>query len=176
MSQMSEGNGMTPTEEVAYGCLFCRSGSEERIIQGLKNSYPNMECLSPKRVRIRRQGEKELATLFPGYIFFRNSDPVIIPTLKQTAEIYRVLQYPNGEWKLHGSDLSVAMMMFEWGGTIELSKACFKEDGVKIISGPLKAYENSITRVNKRTKTAQVMINFNGEALVMWLGFEIDAQ
>jgi len=174
MSQMCEYHNAMLDESVAYGCIFCRSGSEDRIIRELKSSRPEMVCISPKRVRIRRQGEKELATLFPGYIFFRSSATVDFRTMLQRDEIYRLLQYPSGDWKLRGSDLLIAVFMFDLGGIVGLSKARFDGNGIRILSGPLKEYENSITKLDKRAKTAQVTIHFHGMELIMWFGFEID--
>ena len=80
-----QGEGMESAE--GYGCLFCRSGSEERIIRELGLSHPTMSCLSPKRVRIRRQGEKELASLFPGYIFFHLARHIDFRTIVQKTDI-----------------------------------------------------------------------------------------
>lgn len=160
----------------AYGCLFCRSGSEDRIIRELENSHPSLTCIAPKRVRIRRRGGvgiEELVSLFPGYIFFCTSVIQEFRTLLQKADIYRLLRYPNGDWKLYGSDLYIATLMFEVDGVVGLSKACFEGNTVKILEGPLKDYEGCIIKINKRAKTAQVKVDFQGKVLIMWLGFEI---
>ena len=79
-----------------YGCLFCRSGSEEQIINDQKSSHPELDCISPKRVRIRRQGEEEIVTLFPGYILFKVSCKVDFRTIVNKNDIYRLLKYPTG--------------------------------------------------------------------------------
>ena len=162
-------------ENSTYGCLFCRSGSEETLIGDLKSSHPHLICLSPKKVRVRRQGEHEIVTLFPGYIFFHTSLDFDMRALVQKANVYRLLRYPNGEWKLHGSDLHMAMMLFEIGEIIELSRARFDGNKVEILSGPLIRFKKYITKINKRAKTAQVTIDFHGEILIMWLGLEIEA-
>lgn len=182
---------------MSYGCLFCRSGSEERIIRDLRNIQPALECLSPKRVRIRRKGERETVSLFPGYIFFKThanavnlcaedaNTNIVSPskevdeatvdfrTIVGKTDVYRLLRYPNGDWALKGSDLHLAMLLFEWGGIVKLSRGKFTENGVKMISGPLFEYESCITKIDKRAKTARVTIDFHGEKIEMWLGFEI---
>ena len=56
-------------EAGAYGCLFCRSGREQKIIRELAQLAPEVEAVSPVKVRRRRSGEgsrEELVTLFPG--------------------------------------------------------------------------------------------------------------
>lgn len=161
--------------KIDYGCLFCRSGSEERIIRELGLSHPEMNCISPKRVRIRRQGDMELVALFPGYIFFHLGKPVDFRSIVQKADIYKVLKYPTGDWKLAGSDLLLAKWMFEMGGVVSLSKARFEGDTVTVLSGSLKDYEDRINEFNKRAKTAKVTIDFHGMELTLWLGFEIVA-
>lgn len=160
-------------ESMAYGCLFCRSGSEERIIEELKNSFPAICCSSPKRERIRRQGEKEIVTLFPGYILFKTNIETDFQIITKKTDVYRLLRYPSGSWELRGSDLDIAMDVFEMGGIVELSKACFEGDNVSIISGPLFKYRESIVDINKRVKTAKVEIVFQGKKVLVWLGFEI---
>lgn len=160
-------------ESMAYGCLFCRSGSEERIIEELKNSFPAISCISPKRERVRRQGEKEIVTLFPGYIIFRTNIETDFQILTKKTDVYRLLRYPSGSWELRGSDLDIAMVLFEMGGIVGLSKARFEGNDVRIISGPLFKYRESIVDINKRSKTAIVEIVFQGKKVLVWLGFEI---
>ena len=159
--------------ERSYGCLFCRSGSEERIIGDWQSSHPALECISPKRVRVRRQGDKNLDTLIPGYIFFYTTDPVDFRSIVDKNDVYRLLKYPTGSWQLYGTDLQIAQMMFEMGGIIGLSKAEFDGEIVRILDGPLKVYEKHITRFDKRAKTAQIQFDFQGKLVTIWLGFEI---
>ena len=83
------------------------------------------------------------------------------------------MQYPTGDWKLIGSDLLLAEWLFETGGIIGLSNARFEEDGVRVVSGPLNDYEDRIKEINKRAKTAKIIIDFHGMELTLWLGFEI---
>ena len=170
----SSENDVFTIYNIYYGCFFCRSGSEERIIHEMSISHPQMDCIVPKRVRIRRQGEKETVTLFPGYIFFRISSSIDFRALVQKTDVYKLLQYPNGDWVLHGADLKIAMMIFEMGGVFILSKACYNDTGIQFLSGPLKEYENHITKIDKRAKTARVTMVFHGREMTLWLGYEIE--
>ena len=156
-----------------YGCLFCRSGSEERIINDLKNSHPDLDCISPKRVRIRRQGEEEVVSLFPGYIIFKVSGQIDFRTIINKNDIYRLLKYPAGGWTLEGDDQNTAMMLFAMGGVVRLSRARFEENQVIMIDGPLKEFESNIKQINKRAKTANIEFEFQGRMLSVWLGFEV---
>lgn len=166
-------NDTANDERTYYGCFFCRSGSEERIIHELGLSHPEMNCISPKRMRIRRQGEKELVSLFPGYIFFHLTKRIDFRAIMQKNDVYRLLKYPNGDWELMGSDLMFTKWIFAMGGIIGLSKARFEGNAVSFLSGSLKDYEDRIKEINKRAKTAQVIIDFHGNEFTIWLGFEI---
>ena len=171
----SEGEAMgTKNTGLSYGCLFCRSGSEDRIIGDLQYSHPFVQCISPKRIRVRRQGEKNLDTLMPGYIFFKTETDIDFRSILNKEDVYRLLKYPTGDWKLNETDLQIAQMMFEMGGIVGLSKAVFEGDTVRIIDGPMKIYENHITKFDKRAKTAQVQFDFQGKLVTIWLGFVIE--
>ena len=171
-AENTEGEAMSDAQ-THYGCLYCRAGSEERIINDLKNSHPVLDCISPKRVRIRRQGEEEVVTLFPGYILFKVSGKVDFRTIVNKNDIYRLLKYPTGGWELKGDDKDTAMMLFAMGGIVRLSKARFEESQVVMIDGPLKVFESRIKKINKRAKTANIEIEFQGRMLSVWLGFEV---
>ena len=72
--KMQQQKQKTEHEPGTYGCLFCRSGVEERIISELKILLPNIQALSPKKIRIRRfanEAVEEIVSLFPGYIFLK---------------------------------------------------------------------------------------------------------
>ena len=159
-------------EKMAYGCLFCRSGSERRVIEELKNSYPKISCISPKRERVRRQGEKEIVTMFPGYILFKTSIKTDFQIITKKTDVYRLLRYPSGSWELRGGDLDIAIALFEMDGIVGLSKACYEGNTVRMIEGPLFKYREKIVEINKRAKTARIEIAFQEKKVMVWLGFE----
>lgn len=168
--------GVTEQSNDAIGCLFCRSGAEDRIISELKISHPGINALSPKKIRIRRYGGmavEEQVTLFPGYIFFNSTGDTEFRGILSKQDVYRLLTYPNGDWNLRGDDRAIAEMMFNHNGVIGLSKAFYEGDSVHIADGALKDLEGSIIKLNKRAKTAQVKIEFAGKNLILWLGYEI---
>ena len=159
-----------------YGCLFCRSGIEDRIISELKITMPGLSVISPKKIRIRRyanEAVEELATLFPGYLFFFADGEIDFRELLRKQDIYRLLSYPNGEWMLSGADRMIAELMFDNGGVIGLSKAFYEGTIIRISDGPLKNMEGSIIRVNKRMKTVEVGLELMGKKVKLWLGYEI---
>ena len=158
------------------GCIFCRSGSEDALVQALRRVHPELEALSPRRVRIRRSGGKavaETAPLFPGYIFFRTADEPDFRTFVRQKHLYRLLTYSGGDWVLHGADRAVASLMFEHRGVIGLSKAFYVGDAIRVTEGAMKGREAAIVKFNRRAMTAQVKLDFMGKTLCLWLGYEL---
>lgn len=156
------------------GCLFCKAGREQRVVQ----LFPEGAALFPTKVRYRRMGGQaieEQTPLLPGYVFFETADPDFdLRQLKWPNDILKLLSYGDGAWQLHGYDAQFAEMLFREKGRIGLSLACFDEgDRIRIVDGFLKAYEGAIIRVNRRAKTAQVSIPFQEKNITMWLGFEL---
>ena len=161
---------------VQTGCFFCRSGSEERFIADMKRAFPGLNMLSPKKVRLRRRGGSgvpETVTLFPGYVFFRTSGDFDPRGLLSRQYVYRLLTYPNGDWRLHGPDLALAEWAFMNDGVVGLSRARYAEDGLRFVDGALKRYEDKIVKINRRAGTAQIRLMLMNECVELWLGYEI---
>ena len=176
MSEIRCGAGETANETWHYGCLFCRSGAENQIIGVLKTWYPGIEAVSAHRMRIRRGGgsvSKELAPVFPGYIFFRARGDVTMRKLLQAENVYRLLKDADGNWRLRGSDREIAERLLAAGGTIGFSKARYTDGRIQILDGFLKDYEENITRVNRRARTAEIRVTLGGKIFDIWLGFEL---
>ena len=171
---------MDQTAECFRGCLFCRSGKEAETVQRFGVLFPQARAIAPTRTRYRRVGgiaHEEQAILLPGYVFFETAEalePRNLRLLRQACGMLRLLTYDDGDWRLHGHDDQFARMMFDADGQIGLSRAWFDEgDRIRVLDGFLKAYEGSILRVNRRARTAQVSIDFQGKTVTMWLGFEL---
>lgn len=173
----SEGEAMSnlnPGE--AFGCIFCRTGSEAQLARSLEREHASIRVLSAAKVRMRRQGkmlEEEQVSLFPGYLFFRAAEDFEIRPLAYREDVFRVLHDARGDWRLKGEDESFASALFEQNGVIGLSKAYYEGDRIRIVDGMLKKYEGRILRVNRRSHTAQVCVGVAGQEVTVWLGFEL---
>lgn len=161
---------------IAYGCIFCRTGSEDMLAGSIRRTYPGIELLSAAKIRMRRQGGslvEERVRLFSGYLFFRAEESFAAKMLARREDVYRVLCDVSGRWKLSGADEAFARALFECGGVIGLSKAYYEGDRIRILEGMLKMYEGKIQRVNRRSGTAQVCVGLPGQEVTVWLGFEL---
>lgn len=182
--------------EVVRGCLFCKSGKEEEVVQRFEMALPDGKAIFPTRTRIRRKGDmvtEETVALLPGYVFFEihtyenhkaqsgerdldGRDPIEVALLALTRadSILRLLRYSDGRWQLIGFDDQFAKMLFDAGGNIGVSQAYFdRGNRIRILSGFLKDYEGFIDRVNRKRRTAEVQVDLQGKKVSMWLGYEL---
>lgn len=164
------------TDQVEYACVFCRTGGEAQIALDLQESFSFVETLNPVKLRYRHINGKlieEKVPLFPGYIFVRlhGNDPLY--RLMRSGLIYKILKDSDDDWRLSGSDREFAEKLFETGGVFGFSQAFYENDRIRIVDGPLKAYDGKILRVNHRKRTAQVQMSIQGMEMNVWLGFEL---
>ena len=88
--------------------------------------------------------------------------------------VIKLLRYSDGDWRLHDSDDQFAKLLFDAGGNIGISRASFDEGNrIRILEGFLKDYEGSIVRVNRKTRTVEVRVDFQGKKISLWLGYEL---
>lgn len=176
---------------VYRGCFFCKSGKEDEVVRHFGVAFPDDIAIAPKRVRYRRTKDaaiEERVSLLPGYVFFQareagapESDVADVLShalmrFAHTDSVLRLLKYTDGDWRLRGFDDQFAGMMIRTGGDIGVSQAFFDEGKrIRIKDGFLKDYEGSITRVNRKTRTVEVRVDFKGKIVSMWLGYELVA-
>ena len=163
-------------EELAYGCLFCRTGKEKRIAEEIEKELAGIRVVFAEKLRKRRQGGgsvEESVALFPGYLFFRACADFDARALARRQDVYRLLCDGEGIWHLRGSDLKLARGLFDCGGVVGFSSAYYEGDRIRITDGLLKAYEGQIIRVNRRNQTAQIALGLDGREVTVWLGFEL---
>ena len=159
------------------GCLFCKTGKEKEVVQQMGLYAPALRAIAPVKLRYRRVGGvalEEKVSLIPGYVFFESSEGELPARLTRLENVLRLLTYPDGDWKLTGYDDQFAKMLFKADGVIGFSKAIFDEGNrIHILDGFMKDYEGSIIRVNRRARTAEVSVDFQGKKISMWLGYEL---
>ena len=171
-----------------YGCIFCRTGREESFAKLITENFPYMDPLVVKKIRIIRKGREsfeQMVVLFPGYVFFRMENveqmmesKILFPRefqqINRWSDSYKLLKDVDGDWRLSGRDLDMVKTFYDFDGVIGLSKAYFdKGERIRILDGFMKDYEGNITRVDRRHRTAEVTIDFQGKIIRMWLGYEM---
>ena len=165
----------TQEKSLAYGCLFCKTGKEQSVINRIHISCPEVRAITMRKIKYRtckKIKRTEETIVLPGYVFFRVPSDIEPPAVFPMENVIRLLSM-DGDWQLHGADKQFACWLFQYDGLLGLSKAYRVDDRVRIVSGPLKDMEGKIKRVDKRGMSGQVTLSFNGKDISVWFGFEL---
>ena len=161
----------------AYGCLFCTTGKERFVAQRVEQVCPGIRAVAAilekhKSVQGKKFRVEEI--LLPGYVIFEAPPDTAPGACLPREHVLRLLADEQGVWQLGGSDEAFARWLFSYGGVLRFSKAR-REDGgwVQLLSGPLKDMEMQIVRFDRRGRSGQVRLVFNGHEQLTWLGFEL---
>jgi len=156
--------------------LFVRTGSEEKLVQILKEKLSASEFLPfvpTKEMSHRSKGviRKVRKPLFPGYVFVQTEiEPVSIAdnlraVLKNVKDIYSVLHYGDDE-----NDVVVREMgrlywerLFDADFCIVGSTGFIEGDRIWITSGALVGLEGKIKKINRHKREAVVEMEMMGE-------------
>ena len=162
-------------ESLAYGCLFCKTGKEQIVINRIHISCPDARAITMRKIKYRtcqKIKRTEETIVLPGYVFFRVPSYIEPSAVFPMEDVIRLLSM-DSDWRLHGADKQFACWLFQYDGLLGLSKAYRVDDRVRIVSGPLKDMEGKIRRVDKRGCSGQVVLSFNGKEITTWLSFEL---
>ena len=111
--------------------------------------------------------------MLPSYVFFRAPRGFVpYPGFPQ-ENVIRILQTDRHVWQLTGADEQFARWLFSYDGLLSFSKAYREGERIRIVSGPLKDMEGSITKIDRRGRSGQVVLSFNGKPVSVWLGFDL---
>ena len=163
--------------KLCYGCLFCTTGKERFVSRGIETTCPGVRTLIARQEKHKTvQGEKfrETVPLLPGYVFFQaecSEEPYA--TFPREHVLRLLTTGENRQWQLAGEDEKFAAWLFQCDGLLGFSKAYKEQDRIRIVSGPLKDLEGQILRIDRRGRSGQVALEFNGRRVKVWLGFEL---
>lgn len=154
-------------------CLYCKTGSEEKLVKLLKKDmhdylHMDLEVIYPSRVMNQRKlgkWRKVEQPLLPGYVFLYVQDEIPFPLfiIKQEREAYKILRYSDGSMELRTDDEQYAMWVYNHGGKLQPSTVVFKDGQlVKVLDGPLKDLEGRIVKLDRHHKRVVVGFMFAG--------------
>lgn len=164
-------------EKLCYGCLFCTTGKERLVAQGIEVMCPGVRTLiarQEKHKTVHGRKFRETVPLLPGYVFFQaeyNTEPYAKFPREHVLRLLTTGE--NRQWQLAGEDEKFAAWLFRCDGLLGFSKAYKEQDKIRIVSGPLKDLEGQILRIDRRGRSGQVALEFNGRQVKVWLGFEL---
>jgi transcriptional antiterminator NusG len=166
-----------------YYALQVKTNGEELFIseatRALFFRLKKQRFFFPKRrLAIRRQGKRieELKAIFPGYIFLEvdEVDTELYQRLKRVKGFYRFLKSNHDITPLSGKDLAIIAHILSFGGIAESSRAYFDEnDRIVITEGPLKGFEGSIIKVDKRKERVKLRLDFSQQMFTIDLAYEV---
>jgi len=160
-------------------CIYCKNGSEQKIIHLINENSLEITALVPTRVvseKVRGKWTQKEKSLLPGYIFlYAESEEELLrsPRLK---DMYKVLEYDSGIRTLTGPDYDYAMWLYNYHGKIAASEVFQDGDEIRIMSGPLLSFKGKIIKIEKRKKRALVEFEFEGNKQKISVGVEFMAK
>lgn len=163
-------------DDRAYGCLFCSTGKERFVAQRVESVCPGVRAVPAvleKHKSVQGQKFRVEAILLPGYVFFEAPCDMIPCACLPREHVIRVLEDEQGVWQLAGSDEAFARWLFSYDGVLRFSKARMENGRIRLLGGPLLDMEAQILRFDRRGRSAQIRLSFNGHELLTWLGFEL---
>ena len=166
--------------------LFARTGSEEKLVNTLKEKLCTEEYLPfvpMKETPYRSKSviHKIRKPLFPGYVFVQTGiEPALIAdrlakVLENVKDIYSILHYGNNEKdvvireeeRLHWERLLGA------GFCVAGSVGFIEGDAIRITSGALVGLEGQIKKINRHKREAIVEMEMMGARREVKLMLEI---
>ncbi len=138
----------------------------------------NLHLFVPRReMTIRRKG-KRLVTrkpIFPGYVFWECDEPEeqIQWRLKRTPGFIRFLRRESGVLSpISAADRKLITHLITGGDICGASQITFDRDNrIVALSGPLKGYEGSIIKVDRRKQRAQVKFLLNDKTFLIYFEY-----
>lgn len=158
----------------SLGCFFCITGKEEVIAKGIELLRPDMRVTPLRQIKRKTlcgQTTRHEQIIMPGYLFFEAPDDDW-PKPKVDG-IVRALHTDDGRWQLKGKDEAFARWVLDMDGLLTFSKAYQEGERVRFISGPLKDFEGSILKVDRRNKNGLVEVTFHQTVRRIWMGFDL---
>ncbi|MDD2648958.1 MAG: hypothetical protein PHI27_03810 [Eubacteriales bacterium] len=164
--------------ELAYGCIFCKTGSEKTIAYCLRRYFGCADATYLRQIKHKSvNGTKSDVekTALPGYVFFSaaNTGYYTSSGMRIMKDVLKLLCDQRGDWRLSGADMEFAEKALACGGLWGVSKAQVIGGRVHITAGPLKDYEGSIIKIDRRNRNGLIQINFDGRLFKVWLAFDL---
>lgn len=162
--------------DMAYGCCFCHTGREQLVADRIQGTFSDVIALTARQEKhktVNGKKSKVQEIILPGYVFFFAPTDVEPAVSFPREYVFRILAMDDGVWQLTGADRRFAQWLFAYNGLLEFSRAYQEGKRIHIVSGPLKDMEGQIARIDRRGRSCQVVLTFNGRSVSAWLGFDL---
>ena len=156
-------------------CLFCLQQKTEAIIRRLGDA-PGVTVLSPRLVQrrwVQGKAVDEVHPYLPGYLFLYSDSPISSVSALRQQGVTRVLGEREDSFRLCGSDLAFARMLYDCNGLIGSQKVYQIGDRIRLCEGPFSGFAGEITRVDRGHRRMQITFTFDGMERRVWTGYDI---
>ena len=163
--------------------VHVRDGGEERAEDFVASLLPKnikarcFHLIRGRRKKYEGQWHTVYEDLFPGYVFIDTDDPErVYKELRKTPK--PKLLFSDEEYvsalERHESDFMERLA--DRNGRIGISRVRIGEDGkIRCLSGPLRAMEDKVKRVNLHKRIAEIEADVMGKKRILYLGLDIAA-
>lgn len=161
-----------------YGCvrcLFCSTGKEEQVARLIEDKAWG-RAIFPQRVRTVKKGgawAEVMTPLLPGYVFVYSDAADACADFLSLSHVIRILTYGDGTDALVGRDLEFADWLWRLQGRIDVMKAVQIGDRIEIIDGVFKQLHGTVTKMDRRRRTARIALETEGTPKQIWLAYEV---
>ncbi|MCM1295653.1 MAG: hypothetical protein NC311_08940 [Muribaculaceae bacterium] len=160
--------------------LQVKTGQEERLAERLNRRGVTALCPRERRVQHKGGGWRErVYVLFPGYLFVRCKDPVeVYYRVSGQSGVLRWLGMQGGSpAPLPPGEEARILYMAPGGGPLPASRAVKTPDGQLLFTeGPLAELADSIRKISRHDRRAEVRIPLYGETRTIRLSFTIEQE
>ncbi|WP_226888757.1 antiterminator LoaP [Paenibacillus polymyxa] len=169
---------------VNWYVLFVRTGREERVKQ-LFNKWFDSEVYKPfiplqeRLFKVAGTVKKELAPLFPSYVFIESnlSDLQFVTSTNSmiytSSDIIRLLRYSKLEASMRDCERQVLESLCNDRYCIECSTGIIEGDNIRIIEGPLKGRSSIVKKIDRHKRQAVIQLEFMGDIRLVNVALEI---
>lgn len=170
------------SEKVMWYAVWTRSGQEERVLE-LCRTFQHYEpdayedCFIPmyeKYRKVKGKPTRQLARLFPGYLFFISDHPrKLQKLLKQLPEFTRTLGDDDGAIPLYREEVEFLQKYINKEKILQMSEGYLRGTELVVTSGPLKDYQGKVVKIDRHKRTAVLEMEFLGRKTQVTVGMEV---
>ena len=163
-------------------CLQCKTGAERQIMQWINKSFnldelgaiAPVKSMQEKRNHVWVDVQKPLLT---GYVFvycqYEDHTFVVEPDLQIHRNVYKWIEYGEGEHQLKGRDAEYAEWIYRNHGIIGSSDILVVGNIFQVASGPIQGCAGKIIRIDRHKRKATIEIDFDGTKRWMTLSVNL---
>ena len=159
-----------------FYCLFCATVKCELIASAIRQRF-DLNAYSPRIVQrkwIKGACFEEEKPYLPGYVFVCSEEPIEnFIEIRRMEGVLRCLGQRDEGYRLQGSDLQFARMLYENDGVIGIMKTYREGDRVKLAKHMLGGFNARIIKLDPRKGRAQLQYDFDGTSYKVWVGYDM---